>query len=134
MKLHKNTLERALGISLWVLVNLIIIVLSLLPSQVVGSVVISNDKISHFLAYCALGFLTFTAFHLWLAKRVKGSGVLVLLTLIYCSIIGGGLELLQSLTGRMPDMYDFFSDIIGSAVGAVAASTLLNILRTPEKK
>ena len=98
---------------LLVLIALGILVLSLLPKPPLNDV-FKLKSLDHFLAYSVLGFFVFLSIY------IKGSYFPPFLkALIYCTIYGGAIELLQKYTGRKPEIFDFLMDGAGAACGAL---------------
>lgn len=84
-----------------------IVVLSLLPP---GSTPDPgwSDKLEHFLAYAVTAAAASRGF-----RRP-------MLWLLILTALGGGLELLQDLVGRRPDLGDWAADILGAVAGLTA--------------
>jgi len=99
--------------------------------QVTASI---NDKVQHLSAYSLLGFLSFTAVR---SLNLPGSRNILLVGLwsfIYCSAMGGLLEILQQLTGRNPDIIDFAADAGGAIIGISFAWIVLRLYQLFIKK
>jgi VanZ family protein len=71
------------------------------------------DKIVHAAAYAVLGVLAFFSFVIHHRAGIT-RGILIVIIL---SMYGGLIELLQSCTGRSPDVYDLLFDVIGTLAG-----------------
>ncbi len=92
--------------------------LSLLPDPLFSLDWVSGmDKVQHWIAYATLGAVVF------LAIRTPGSKRLLffVVSVFSCTLYGGLIEILQSFTGRTPDVVDFFVNMFGAAVGSVVA-------------
>ncbi len=113
--------KRRISTVLWVCVNAVILVLSLIPMGQVVQHVSFNDKIAHGIAYAVLGFVTygFIVYH----ELFQSRSVFFLISsaLFYCWFVGGGIELIQPFVGRSRDVFDFLFDILGSSVGIFGA-------------
>ncbi len=115
-------------LTLWLLAIVMVIALSLLPSNNLPQVQVGNDKLHHLLAYAAL---MFGAVQLFAAPRLL-LGIAVLLLLL-----GGGLEYLQAgmASGRHADWGDMLANTLGVLLGFTSQLTpwrdlLLRIDRT----
>jgi len=87
---------------------LVIVAVSLLPGQALANPG-SLDKVGHFLAYAIM-----TAWGL-IAFKSRRSSILVIL---FCLILGVGLEYLQLLvSGRDPSVADGIANFLGVVVG-----------------
>ena len=74
-----------------------------------------GDKSAHFLAYVGLSFLVGTT--LWLASP-RLHRRLPLWVLLVGAAYGAFDEITQRFVNRTPDVYDWFADCAGTAVGA----------------
>jgi VanZ family protein len=93
---------------------LFILVFSLLPDILVQLPEFDwFDKIVHAIAYAVLGVLAFFSFVIHHKAGIT-RGILIVL---FLSMYGGMIELLQSCTGRSPDVYDLLFDVIGALAG-----------------
>ena len=81
------------------------------------------DKSEHFTAYFGLALLASLA---WGLRR---SIILVLLGVI---LLGGALEILQSLTGRDAEWLDELANSLGAVTGTLVACAYLAIPRRPD--
>ena len=81
-----------------------------------------GDKVSHFVAYGALGFAAMIGF-----GRTRGG---MIATAVGIVVYGGALELLQALGGvRTGDWLDMTANASGLAAGAAAAIAARALLR-----
>ena len=95
-----------------VIILLSIVYLSL-TSRTIVSINVSNiDKVQHGLAYAVLAFFFCLSLRSWGLKKTQ-----FIQTLLFCAILGGILEIVQSRYGRMMEFSDFFADIIGAFAG-----------------
>lgn len=108
-------------VAVWIGVTLGIIMLSLVSGSSVSAVVIVHDKIGHLIAYAVLGFYSTLLFLRFPFLRRYSFGLSGSLAFVYCTLLGGALEFLQSLTGRHPDVRDFLADAGGALIGIMAA-------------
>ncbi|MBN1698205.1 MAG: VanZ family protein [Spirochaetales bacterium] len=91
-----------------------ILVFSLIPKIIINPPGIDwFDKLLHTSVYTVLGVLSFLSFIGERRSVIQKAVLLVILLSLY----GGIIEVLQSFTGRTPDIFDFFSDSIGASVG-----------------
>jgi VanZ family protein len=89
-------------------------VLSLLPQSVMPKIDLS-DKVSHFIAYTAIGVSGLIGWRT-AAMRIAVGGIL----------LGGAIEIAQMFVpGRSAELLDFVVDAIGIAVGLLLARFLL---------
>jgi len=72
------------------------------------------DKVQHALAYAVLAFFFSLSVKSW--EFIKPVSIL---TLVFCALIGGALEIIQSRFGRMMEMNDFIADLIGASLGTL---------------
>ncbi len=123
--------SRIVEFLLWVLLTAAIVLLSLSPSLNIAPAIllVGGDKSAHFLAYTVLGLWTFlvlgsifTGFTEKITQRFISS-------VVYCTIIGGMLELLQPRFGRTMDLGDFFADVGGGITGALIGVILIRALK-----
>lgn len=101
------------GMTLFII--LAIIYLSL-TSRSMGLSVTHMDKMQHALAYGVLAF--------FLTVSIRNWGILrrdLLISLVFCALLGGGLEIIQSRYGRMMEFGDFTADLMGALLGTVLA-------------
>jgi len=83
-----------------------------LSSVPTGPSISNFDKLGHCAAYMVL------AFFLSLSLREWGLGVWgIIITLIICAFLGGGLEIVQSRVGRAMELADFAADMAGAVLG-----------------
>lgn len=110
-----------------VFLALLVLTLSLLPRpETILGTLSPNDKLSHLIAYVALGFFAMRA----LDRR----GMLPFaLVVAGCAAFGGILEIVQPLVGRTRELADFVVDVAGSAGGAALALLLLRLVRNREE-
>jgi VanZ family protein len=100
--------------------SLILIIISLLPLPKLPEVrFIASDKLAHLLV-----FLLLMLSYLWAFKKSKQAFTFtkaMLFSFIICSVIGGGIELLQHYlpVNRTGDWFDFYFDIAGMIVGSI---------------
>lgn len=110
--------SRPIRIVLLVLCSAAIMVLSLIPNPPFRMDWFAGmDKVQHWIAYSALGFLVFVTIHAPGRHRLLGFAV----TVFACTAYGGLIEVLQSFTGRVADPIDCFVNMFGAAVGSIAA-------------
>ena len=129
--------------SIWVTVTIGIIIVSLISSAAAGTIMLTNDKTAHLAAYAVLGFVSYPVIRRFplpgngtSGLRQLGAGIW---TLLYCSLLGGGLELLQTVTGRVSEWLDFGADAAGAVVGVIFSWIVLRLLemlfhREPEDR
>ncbi len=124
-----NICGKIVELLLWLLFTCAIILVSLSPPALVAPAIIrfGGDKIAHFAAYAALGFITFLVFGSVFSSLRKQLSRRYLMTVIYCAVIGGTLEVLQPAFGRTFLVLDFVVDVAGGAAGALVA---LGIVKT----
>lgn len=110
--------KNVISFILYLLVNLGILFLSLIPLHQQLGQVDNGDKIMHMIAYIVLGASTFLL--LISLDHMKGCSNLrcFLLAVLYCAILGGSIELIQPYVGRGRELLDFIADIIGAMIGA----------------
>ncbi len=99
---------------LTVIVAVAILILSLIPKPPPVGVRLS-DKTQHLVAYVVLSLLLFLA----IANSLKLK--IIVLIILSCSFYGGAIEILQSFTGRNPEVLDLVFDSIGSICGTIIA-------------
>lgn len=119
--MKKSELLFLIEVGAWIGVTLGIIILSLISGSKVSAIVMVNDKIGHMIAYFVLGFYSSLLFLRFPFLRRHSFGASGSLAFVYCTLLGGALEFLQSLTGRHPDIRDFFSDAGGALIGILTA-------------
>lgn len=105
-----------------IVIALGILILSLMPKPPVGNL-FSLKSLDHFLAYLVLGFFVFLS--------LPGSWSFfppILITVVSCSLYGGAIELMQKLTGRKPELFDFFMNSAGACLGALIGVFTVKIL------
>ena len=78
------------------------------------------DKLDHFTAYFGLALLA------TLGWGLRRSLIWVFLGLV---ALGGGLEILQTLTGRDGEWGDFFANDLGALLGLMVAAAYLGVPR-----
>ena len=124
-----NICGKIVELLLWLLVTCAIILVSLSPPAMVAPAIMrfGGDKIAHFAAYAALGFITFLVFGSVFSSLRTQLSRRYLVTVLYCAAVGGALEVLQPAFGRTFLVLDFFVDIAGGAAGALIA---LGIVKT----
>jgi VanZ family protein len=82
------------------------------------------DKVQHGFAYAVLAVFTFLALDAWGLGQFKSPVVF-----LFCSFIGGGLEILQFYSGRMMDLNDFIADTVGAITGILIIRFFLRVFR-----
>lgn len=97
-----------------VIILLSIVYLSLTSRTIVNINVSNIDKVQHGLAYAVLAFFFCMSLRSWGLKKSQ-----FILTLLFCAVLGGMLEIIQSRYGRMMEFSDFSADIIGAFVGCL---------------
>jgi VanZ family protein len=117
------------SLALWLAVNSVVILLSLLPIRQAVFSVSNADKLSHLLAYAALGAITYSTISLHPGMKDRSWPMRALLVLLYCALIGGAIEILQPYVGRGCEFLDFVADITGALLGTLAASIGLFAVR-----
>ena len=116
---------------LLVLLASAILVLSLLPEVPVDiEFLLGLDKLQHWLAYAALGFLVL----LTINRRGKSLLFYYGICVFSCTMYGGLIEVLQGYTGRTPDTVDFFVNLFGAATGGVTAVGFIEMSRSGREK
>ena len=116
---------------LLVLLASAILVLSLLPEVPVDiEFLLGLDKLQHWLAYAALGFLVL----LTINRRGKSLLFYYGICVFSCTMYGGLIEVLQGYTGRTPDTVDFFVNMFGAATGGVTAVGFIEMSRSGREK
>ena len=78
-----------------------------------------SDKVLHFTAYFGLAAL---------AAFALGTERAVLIAVLSLIVLGGALEILQSLTGRDAEWLDEAANSLGAVLGALAALGLLRLV------
>ena len=114
-----------LDVLLWCLAVLAIsgtIVLSLSPGKQLEQTVM-NDKVGHALAYAVDTFLLLLAV-VWRPGRPQALERWALPIVLAVATLGGVIEFAQDSVGRDPDPRDWFADLIGIAVAALAFALL----------
>jgi VanZ family protein len=113
-KRHKRWIQLGFWLTLTLVVGL-----SLRPNP--GNVLgIHNiDKVEHFAAYFALGFLVATG---WSIKTMRPFWI----ALVALIALGGAIELIQGTPffGRTASWYDLLADAIGALFGLMVSKTL----------
>ena len=95
----------------------LIFLLSLLPTEVVGSAQIQGlDKVIHFLEYFLLGVI----FQYSIKKIIITDCCFILLVPLIDEFI------IQKFSGRNVDIYDFMFDIIGLIIGIIIKINFIN--------
>jgi VanZ family protein len=108
-----------------------ILVLSLLPEPPINiKFLMGLDKVQHWLAYTALGFLVL----LTINGRGGSLPLYFAICVFSCTMYGGLIEVLQGFTGRTPETADFFVNMFGSAAGGVTALGFIEISRNRRGK
>jgi len=98
--------------SVTLIILLSIIYLSLTSRTIVTLSVNNIDKVQHGLAYGVLAFFFCMSLRSWNINKIYH-----ILTLLFCAVIGGVLEVIQSRYGRMMEFSDFAADMIGALLG-----------------
>lgn len=81
-----------------------------------------GDKVSHFIAYGALSAAAVMGF----ARRLRPA----ILVFLGVSLFGAGMELLQGIVGqRVPDIFDFVANIIGTIMGMILGALGILVYR-----
>ena len=103
-----------LRLSIFILIASVILVLSLVPRPPEVIKVFSfSDKIEHFAAYIALSLsFAFLIFSCNLRKTA-------VFAVLFSSLYGGVIEVLQGFTGRSPEFLDLLSDTAGAVTGTL---------------
>lgn len=113
---------RKLAISAFFIGLVAVIALSLVPQETLPETD-TWDKLNHALAYGVLAALGGIGFKGWRALLMVGLGLVVL---------GAGLELAQSVTpDRDGSIYDAVANLVGVAIGSLAAVGGNTLLRDP---
>lgn len=100
------------GVTLILLVSIIYLSLTSLS---LPSVNVSNiDKIQHVTAYAVLAFFFCMSLRSWGLGPSQ-----YVITLLFCSLIGGLLEIVQSRYGRMMEFGDFAADVLGASLACL---------------
>ena len=99
---------------LTVIVAVAILILSLIPKPPPVGVRL-GDKTKHLVAYVILSLLLFLA----TANNLKPK--IIVLIILSCSFYGGVIEILQSFTGRNPEVLDLVFDAIEAICGTIIA-------------
>lgn len=121
-----NTSGKITEFLLWLLLTAGIVMVSLTPSPVIPeSIILSSDKVSHFLAYMVLAGWTFLASGTFIPKGEKKDLKRWIFAVLYGTVLGGAMELLQPYFGRTMSFMDFVADIAGSIVGATLGILVL---------
>lgn len=69
------------------------------------------DKVKHGFAYAVLAYFFGMSLHAWGLKRFQ-----FIITLLFCALLGGALEIVQSRYGRMMEFGDFAADVLGASL------------------
>ena len=121
------TYWRLTRIVLLVLLAAAILVLSLLPQPPLTPRWFAGlDKVQHWIAYGVLSFLVYITIQSPKEQRV----LYFALTVFVCTMYGGLIEVLQSFTGRKPDVVDFFVNMFGAVTGSILGVGLIEITRS----
>ncbi len=122
---HKNI--RRISIILWVSVNIGILLLSLLPADriVMGDANI-NDKLAHGFAYMVLGALTYLFLSFIHTSVSDKTFRKLMISIAYCVLLGGLIEVLQPLSGRAMEFLDLVADLIGTLTGVLIMKLLVD--------
>ncbi|MDA3809169.1 MAG: VanZ family protein [Spirochaetaceae bacterium] len=99
-------------ITLFILLG--IIYLSLTSRSINLSDLHNIDKVQHAFAYAVLAFFFSLSIRSWGVKKRN-----ILLSIVFCTAIGGVLEIIQSRYGRMMEFNDFLADLAGTMVGSL---------------
>jgi VanZ family protein len=81
------------------------------------------DKLLHGIAYCILGVLGFLFFYFKKIKIIRG----VVFSVFLCTLWGVAIELLQSVTGRTPELLDGVVNYIGCQIGVISIMVLIKL-------
>lgn len=100
--------------SITLIILLSIIYLSLNNLDSVQLHVRNIDKFQHGLAYAVLAFFFCMSIRTWGVKKFQ-----LIITVIFCGVVGGGLEILQSRYGRMMELGDFLADLSGASLACL---------------
>ncbi len=125
MKNHR--VIRIISIAAWVSVNIGILLLSLLPAEkmIMGSGNL-NDKLAHGFAYTVLGALTYLFLSFIHATLLDKTFKKILISIGYCALLGGLIEILQPLSGRSMELLDFVADFVGALTGVLIMKLLVD--------
>jgi VanZ family protein len=95
-----------------------ILIVSLLPTLAIPQADIPYlDKLLHASAYFFLGISAYFFFYL---KKPSAGGAL-LFSVLFCTLWGIGIELLQAYTGRSPEVLDAVMDFCGCLLGSLVS-------------
>jgi VanZ family protein len=97
--------------SITVVILLAIVYLSLTSRSIVNLNVTNIDKVQHGLAYAVLSFFFCMSLRSWGINKSQ-----FVVTLLFCALIGGILEIIQSRYGRMMELGDFTADMAGASL------------------
>lgn len=86
-----------------------IVYLSLTSRSIVTLGLNNIDKVQHCLAYAVFAFFFCMSLRSWGIDKFH-----FVITLLFCALLGGALEIIQSHCGRMMEFGDFAADMAGS--------------------
>lgn len=103
----------------------VLVVLSLLPNGNSLYLFSGQDKILHFVAYLLTAWLVCRSLQLFSFSATKS----VFISVIYCTILGGVLELLQRTAThtRTAEWADMLANVAGAIFGCVIFCLLLKL-------
>ena len=120
------TVGRLVRVSLLAVLAVAILVLSLVPEPPIRAEwIMGLDKIEHWIAYSFLGLLVYLTIQSAAEQRL----LYFALTVFGCTMYGGLIEVLQGLTGRTPDIVDFFVNMFGATSGSVVGVGALEMAK-----
>jgi VanZ family protein len=106
---------------LFLLSVLAVLVFSIIPDPLPDLAIRNSDKIKHVGAYGTLGFLAVLSF-VESGKRLKD----FLLSIFFCLVFGGTLEIVQGFVHRQPDLFDEACNVLGGLIGSSAGILVFN--------
>lgn len=115
-------------LALWLLINVLAFLFSLIPGDAVPGAGLMSDKLLHLLSYAALGGLTYGLLSFGRFSHRRHLLLRLVLSVTYCTLLGGLIELLQPLTGRSMESLDLLSDLLGALLGALLVHLLLTLV------
>lgn len=92
-----------------------------------------SDKLLHVSVYAILAALCYRGLRRASPMKDRPILLLILMAIIMAALYGASDEWHQSFViSRTADIFDFFADVIGSGMGAIAYSRLLDHSNPPE--